>query len=56
MDLPQLMFKMRLKQQSTLESYLQEVAADLVLPSLSQGARNRISAASSLYDALLSIS
>ena len=55
-DLPQLMFKMRLKQQSTLESYLQEVAADLVLPSLSQGARNRISAASSLYDALLSIS
>ena len=28
MDLPQLMFKMRLKQQSTLESYLQEVTAD----------------------------
>ena len=56
MDLPQLMFKMRLKQQSTLESYLQEVAADLVLPSLPQGSRNRIAAASNLFDALLSTS
>ena len=55
MDLPQLMFKMRLKQQITLESYLQEVSADLVLPSLPEGTRSRISAAASLYDTLVAM-
>ena len=45
-----LLWRMRLRSQATLESYLQEVAAASVLPSLPSAALKRIAAASSLCD------
>lgn len=38
MDIPLLMWRMRIKHQATLESYLQEVAARTVIPKLSAAA------------------
>lgn len=48
-----LLWRMRLKHQATLESYLQEVVASSVIPSLSLESRERIQAASSLASYLL---
>ena len=48
-SIPNLMWQMRIRQQTTLESYLQEIAALNVLPALTPEARRSIEAASSLY-------
>ena len=45
-----LMWRMRLRSQTTLESYLQEVAAISVLPSLPASSLRKISAAAALFD------
>ena len=55
-DLPLLMWKMRLRHQVTLESYLQEVIANSLLAKLSPEARLKIQAASSLSSWLLEVS
>ncbi len=52
-DLPRLMWKMRIKHQGTLESYLQEVVAATVLNSLSPQSRQHVGVAASLLDTLL---
>ena len=51
--LPHLLWRMRLKHLVTLESYLQEVVALKVLPTLHAEARNRVSAASALFPVVL---
>ncbi|CAE7735652.1 unnamed protein product, partial [Symbiodinium necroappetens] len=48
-----LLWRMRLRAQATLESYLQEVAAISVLPAFTDATRRRIAAASSVYDVQL---
>ena len=48
-----LLWRMRLRSQATLESYLQEVAAVSVLPALPATTRQRIAAASALCDVQL---
>ena len=48
-----LLWRMRLKHQVTLESYLQEVVATTVLPRLPKKSRDRISAAASIAPILL---
>ncbi|CAE7868529.1 ANK3 [Symbiodinium sp. KB8] len=48
-----LLWRMRLRAQATLESYLQEVAAISVLPAFADATRRRIAAASSMYDVQL---
>ena len=53
MDLTKLCWRMRLKNLSTLESYIQEVAADAFLVELSDTARNRILLFSSAFDSVL---
>ena len=50
-----LMWRMRLRSQSTLESYLQEVAAIGVLPSLPPAVLDKITAAASFFDIQLDI-
>lgn len=52
-DMSRLLWRMRLKHQATLESYLQEVVASSVIPSLSLESRERFQAASSLASYLL---
>lgn len=54
-DLQHLMWRMRLKQVSALESYLQEVAGSSFLAELPLSARHRISLISSLFDHFLSV-
>ena len=54
-SIPMLMWKMRLKHQVTLESYLQEVVATTVLPRLSTKSRRRISAAAMIAPRLLNL-
>lgn len=54
-SIPMLMWKMRLKHQVTLESYLQEVVATTVLPRLSANSRRRISAAAMIAPRLLNL-
>ena len=51
--LDRLLWKMRLKNLSTLEHYLQEVACDTLLVDLSQEARRRIEMFSSMFDLIL---
>jgi len=51
-SLSSLLWKMRLKQQSTLESYLQEVAAMSLLTDLTPQSRRSIKSASSLFEFL----
>lgn len=46
----ELLWRMRLRSQATLESYLQEVAAVSVLPALTPATRHRIAAAASVFD------
>ena len=53
-DLPRLLWKMRIKHLQTLESYLQECVASTVIPELPATARDRIRCAAALTSALLS--
>eukprot|EP00435_Cladocopium_sp_Y103_P073431 s469_g43.t1 len=48
MDLPRLLWRMRIKHLQTLESYLQECAASTVLPELPATSRDRIRSAAAL--------
>ena len=52
-EMTKLLWKMRLKQLSTLENYLQEVSASTLIPSLPRGARRKIQTSSSLFDVYL---
>ena len=52
-DLPHLLWKMRIKHLQTLESYLQECAASTVVSELPPASRNKIRAAASLTSAFL---
>ena len=45
---------MRLKQLSTLESYVQEVASDVVFSDLSAGSQRKVRLLSEIFDATLS--
>ena len=53
-DIPRLMWKMRIKHQATLESYLQEVVATTVFPSLPASSRRKIVVAQSTLPLFLS--
>ena len=55
-DINRLLWRMRLKNLETLQHYLQEVGAEAVTMQLSVQSRNAVFAASSLFDASLSIS
>ena len=55
LELPKLMWRMRLKHQGTLESYLQECVASTILPQVSVVARTRIAAASSIATRILQL-
>lgn len=54
-ELPKLMWRMRLKHQGTLESYLQECIASTILPQLSVFSRRRVECAASLSRRLLQL-
>ena len=51
--IPLLLWKMRLRQQQTLENYLQEAVADSVIPGLPVRSRERIAALASLFETVL---
>ena len=51
--LTEILWQMRIKHLSTLESYLQEVAAESVLPQLSEASRRKIKTLSSLFEVSL---
>ena len=51
--IPLLLWKMRLRQQQTLENYLQEAVADSVIPGLPSRTRDRIAALASLFETVL---
>lgn len=53
MEISKLLWRMRLKHQGTLESYLQECVASTVLPLLPENSRRRIAAASTVANLLL---
>lgn len=53
MEISKLLWRMRLKHQGTLESYLQECVASTVLPLLPESSRRRIAAASAVANFLL---
>lgn len=55
MDLNRLMWKMRIKNISTLESYVQELLADSIMAELSPEIRNRVKIAASLANVVLNI-
>ena len=52
-SIPLLLWKMRLRQQQTLENYLQEAVADSVIPGLPSNTRQRIAALASLFDLVM---
>eukprot|EP00438_Fugacium_kawagutii_P015803 Skav230691 [mRNA] locus=scaffold2202:279688:282453:- [translate_table: standard] len=52
-SLPLLLWKMRIRHMQTLENYLQETVADSVIPSFSAATRQRVIAASSIYELVL---
>lgn len=51
--IPLLLWRMRLRQQQTLENYLQEAVAESVLPGLPLPTRERIARLSSLFEVVL---
>ena len=51
--IPLLLWKMRLRQQQTLENYLQEAVASSVIPGLTSTTRDRIAALASLFDVVM---
>lgn len=51
--IPLLLWRMRLRQQQTLENYLQEAVAESVLPSLPLSTRDRIASLASLFEIVL---
>lgn len=53
--IPLLLWRMRLRQQQTLENYLQEAVAESVLPGLPSSTRDRIAALASLFEVLLTM-
>ena len=55
MELPKLMWRMRLKHQGTLESYLQECIASTILPQLTEFSRRRVESASEISRRLLQL-
>ena len=52
-DINRLLWRMRLRRQITLENYLQEVSASVLVPSLPSRSRRRIHGAASLYEVML---
>ena len=52
-DINRLLWRMRLRHQITLENYLQEVSASVLVSSLPSRARRRIHGAASLYEVML---
>lgn len=53
-DLTKLLWRMRLKQLSTLESYVQEVASDVVFSDFNAGSQRKVRLLSEIVDATLS--
>ena len=54
-DIPRLMWRMRVRHQHTLESYVQEVAADSFMAKLNPNCLRRITLMSRLFDFLLEV-
>ena len=53
LDLPRLLWKMRIKHLQTLESYLQECTASTVVPELPRSSRDRVRAAAAMTSVFL---
>ena len=54
-SIPGLLWPMRLKHMTTLESYLQEVTASTVVPQLSAECRSQVAAAAALFPSVLAL-